>query len=104
MTDRAPNDEDALFRPRIGSLAHLHSGKVRELYAIDEARMLIVATDRLSAFDVILPTPIPGKGRMLTTLSNFQDPGVIRRCSVSTTGSTNDRGQVPVPGSASSLR
>ena len=63
--------EDSLFRPRIESLEHLHSGKVRELYAIDDERMLIVATDRLSAFDVILPTPIPGKGRLLTTLSNF---------------------------------
>lgn len=71
MTDRATTDEDTLFRPRIDSLEHLHSGKVRELYAIDAERMLIVATDRLSAFDVILPTPIPGKGRMLTTLSNF---------------------------------
>ena len=63
--------EDSLFRPRIESLEHLHSGKVRELDAIDDERMLIVATDRLSAFDVILPTPIPGKGRLLTTLSNF---------------------------------
>ncbi|MDX1610205.1 MAG: phosphoribosylaminoimidazolesuccinocarboxamide synthase [Halofilum sp. (in: g-proteobacteria)] len=62
---------DALFRPRIESLAHLHSGKVRDLYAIDAERMLIVASDRLSAFDVVLPTPIPGKGRMLTELSNF---------------------------------
>jgi phosphoribosylaminoimidazole-succinocarboxamide synthase len=63
--------DDALFRPRIEPLEHLHSGKVRELYAIDDERMLIVATDRVSAFDVILPTPIPGKGRMLTELSNF---------------------------------
>ncbi|MEF8833296.1 MAG: phosphoribosylaminoimidazolesuccinocarboxamide synthase [Halofilum sp. (in: g-proteobacteria)] len=63
--------DDALYRPRIDSLEHLHSGKVRELYAIDDERMLIVATDRLSAFDVILPTPIPGKGGLLTTLSNF---------------------------------
>ena len=62
---------DALFRPNLDSLEHLHSGKVRELYAIDDERMLIVATDRISAFDVILPTPIPGKGRMLTQLSNF---------------------------------
>jgi phosphoribosylaminoimidazole-succinocarboxamide synthase len=63
--------DDALFRARLASLEHLHSGKVRDLYAIDETRMLIVATDRISAFDVVLPTPIPGKGRMLTTLSNF---------------------------------
>jgi len=60
-----------LFRPRIESLRHLHSGKVRDLYEIDERRMLIVASDRLSAFDVVLPTPIPGKGHMLTELSNF---------------------------------
>ena len=66
-----PTVTDTLFRPDIRSLEHLHSGKVRDLYAIDDERMLIVASDRISAFDVILPTPIPGKGRMLTTLSNF---------------------------------
>lgn len=60
-----------LFRPRIESLEHLHSGKVRDLYAIDDERLLIVASDRLSAFDVVLPTPIPGKGMWLTELSNF---------------------------------
>ena len=63
--------DDALFAPSIASLAHLHSGKVRDLYAIDDERMLIVASDRMSAFDVVLPTPVPGKGRMLTELSNF---------------------------------
>ena len=62
---------NSLFRPDLRSLEHLHSGKVRELYAIDAERMLIVATDRISAFDVVLPTPIPEKGRMLTTLSSF---------------------------------
>lgn len=66
-----PAADAPLLHPQVRSLDHLHSGKVRDLYAIDEARMLIVASDRLSAFDVILPTPIPGKGRMLTTLSNF---------------------------------
>ena len=65
------DDPDALFQPDLKSLEHLHSGKVRDLYAIDDERMLIVASDRLSAFDVVLPTPIPGKGRMLTQLSNF---------------------------------
>ncbi len=49
----------------------LHRGKVRDIYAIDQESMLIVATDRISAFDVILPTPIPNKGVILTTLSNF---------------------------------
>lgn len=62
---------EPLFRPEIRSLAHLHSGKVRDLYAIDDERLLMVASDRMSAFDVVLPTPIPGKGRTLTALSVF---------------------------------
>ena len=49
----------------------LGSGKVRELYALDEQRLLLVATDRVSAFDVVLPTPIPDKGRVLTSLTEF---------------------------------
>lgn len=49
----------------------LHRGKVRDVYLLPENRLLIVATDRLSAFDVVLPDPIPGKGEMLTRLSNF---------------------------------
>jgi phosphoribosylaminoimidazole-succinocarboxamide synthase len=49
----------------------LRSGKVRDLYAIDDARLLLVASDRISAFDVVLPTPIPDKGRVLTGLSRF---------------------------------
>jgi phosphoribosylaminoimidazole-succinocarboxamide synthase len=49
----------------------LRSGKVRDLYRIDDERLLLVASDRLSAFDVILPTPIPDKGRILTGLSRF---------------------------------
>ena len=53
------------------SLQLLHRGKVRDLYAVDAERLLIVQTDRLSAFDVILPTPVPGKGRVLTEMSNF---------------------------------
>ncbi|MGY6553778.1 MAG: phosphoribosylaminoimidazolesuccinocarboxamide synthase [Wenzhouxiangella sp.] len=52
-------------------LALLHQGKVRDIYAVDDERLLIVASDRLSAFDVILPDPIPGKGEILTRLSNF---------------------------------
>jgi phosphoribosylaminoimidazole-succinocarboxamide synthase len=48
-----------------------HRGKVRDSYDVDERRMLIVTTDRLSAFDVVLPTPIPGKGAVLTAMSNF---------------------------------
>ncbi len=50
---------------------YLRSGKVRDLYAIDEARLLLVASDRLSAFDVVMPTPIPDKGRVLTGLTRF---------------------------------
>ena len=49
----------------------LHQGKVRDIYAVDDERLLIVASDRLSAFDVILPDPIPGKGEILTGISNF---------------------------------
>jgi phosphoribosylaminoimidazole-succinocarboxamide synthase len=50
---------------------HLGSGKVRELYALDDDRVLLVASDRISTFDVVLPTPIPDKGRVLTGLSAF---------------------------------
>ncbi len=50
---------------------HLASGKVRELYALDDDRLLLVASDRISTFDVILPTEIPDKGRVLTGLSGF---------------------------------
>ncbi|MCO6505137.1 MAG: phosphoribosylaminoimidazolesuccinocarboxamide synthase [Snodgrassella sp.] len=53
------------------ALTKIYSGKVRDLYAIDEHKMLMVATDRLSAFDVILPEPITGKGEILTQISNF---------------------------------
>ena len=53
------------------SLKKTYSGKVRDLYEIDDKRMLMVASDRLSAFDVILPEPIPGKGEILTQISNF---------------------------------
>lgn len=53
------------------SLKKIYSGKVRDLYEIDDKRMLMVASDRLSAFDVILDQPIPGKGQVLTAVSNF---------------------------------
>ncbi|MBP6115498.1 MAG: phosphoribosylaminoimidazolesuccinocarboxamide synthase [Neisseriaceae bacterium] len=53
------------------SLKKIYSGKVRDLYEIDDKRMLMVATDRLSAFDVILDDPIPQKGEILTQISNF---------------------------------
>jgi phosphoribosylaminoimidazole-succinocarboxamide synthase len=63
--------ETALFETHIQSLPFLHRGKVRDIYAVDDDKLLIVQTDRLSAFDVILPDPIPGKGKLLTALSAF---------------------------------
>lgn len=60
-----------LFESNLTSLPLLHRGKVRDIYEVDEDRLLIVQTDRLSAFDVVLPTPVPGKGEILTTLSQF---------------------------------
>jgi len=62
---------DVLFESDIQSLSLVMRGKVRDVYAVDADHLLIVATDRLSAFDVILPDPIPGKGRVLTQVSNF---------------------------------
>lgn len=60
----------ALFESRLG-LPLQYRGKVRDVYRVDEQHLLMVACDRLSAFDVVLPTPVPGKGRILTILSNF---------------------------------
>ena len=60
-----------LHESNLPSLKFLHRGKVRDLYEVDADHLLIVQTDRLSAFDVILPTPIPGKGEVLTAVSNF---------------------------------
>ena len=61
----------AVFETNIKSLPFLHRGKVRDIYAVGDDQLLIVQTDRLSAFDVILPTAIPGKGKILTALSHF---------------------------------
>ena len=55
----------------LNSLPLIHQGKVRDSFALDEDHMLIVASDRLSAFDVVLPDPVPGKGALLTRISNF---------------------------------
>ena len=60
-----------IFETRIKSLSFLHRGKVRDLYGVGEDKLLVVQSDRLSAFDVILPDPIPGKGEVLTALSFF---------------------------------
>lgn len=61
----------ALLESNIPNLKLIHRGKVRDIYDVDDAHMLIVTTDRLSAFDVILPQPIPGKGEVLTRVANF---------------------------------
>jgi len=60
-----------LLQSDIKSLPFLHRGKVRDLYAVGDDKLLVVQTDRLSAFDVILPDPVPGKGEVLTAVSNF---------------------------------
>ena len=63
--DRSP------FRLRHQSLPLLSRGKVRDIYAVNDEQLLIVTSDRLSAFDVILPNPIPDKGKVLTQVANF---------------------------------
>jgi phosphoribosylaminoimidazole-succinocarboxamide synthase len=60
-----------LLNSELPGLNLIHRGKVRDVYALSVDELLIVATDRLSAFDVVLPDPIPGKGEMLTQISNF---------------------------------
>jgi phosphoribosylaminoimidazole-succinocarboxamide synthase len=60
-----------VYRTALSGMKLLHAGKVRDNYAVDERSMLIVTTDRMSAFDVILPDPIPDKGRVLTQISDF---------------------------------
>ena len=61
----------ALYQSDISGLKLINRGKVRDIYAVDDQTMLIVTSDRLSAFDVILPQAIPGKGEVLTRVSNF---------------------------------
>ncbi|WP_019894859.1 phosphoribosylaminoimidazolesuccinocarboxamide synthase [Hydrogenovibrio halophilus] len=61
----------ALYESKLTSLPLLNQGKVRDLYDLDDHHMLIVTTDRISAFDVVLPTPIPGKGKLLTEMARF---------------------------------
>ena len=64
-------DTDVLFQSQLDSLPLIHRGKVRDIYDVDDKHLLIVTTDRLSAFDVVLPNGIPGKGAVLTRLSRF---------------------------------
>ncbi|MEO8145421.1 MAG: phosphoribosylaminoimidazolesuccinocarboxamide synthase, partial [Betaproteobacteria bacterium] len=61
----------ALFESNLKSLKRIGKGKVRDIYAVDGDKMMILVSDRLSAFDVVLPDPIPDKGRVLTELANF---------------------------------
>src|SRR5271167_4123643 len=60
-----------LFESQLRTLKKIHQGKVRDIYDVDAEHLLIVATDRLSAFDVVLPDPIPFKGQVLTQISLF---------------------------------
>ncbi|MBP7082108.1 MAG: phosphoribosylaminoimidazolesuccinocarboxamide synthase, partial [Rhodocyclaceae bacterium] len=60
-----------IFESSIASLPLLGRGKVRDIYAVDDQHLLIVTTDRLSAFDVIFADPVPGKGAVLTAVANF---------------------------------
>ena len=72
---------NAIFETNIDNLKLLARGKVRDIYAVDDAHMLIVTTDRLSAFDVVFAEPIPHKGELLTEVSNFlfaKTAGLVR--------------------------
>ena len=64
-------NEPTVYETNVPELELLGRGKVRDIYAVDDEHLLIVATDRISAFDVVLPDPIPGKGAVLTRLSRF---------------------------------
>ncbi len=65
------HSQTPLFESKLVSLKKIHQGKVRDIYEVDADHLLIVTTDRLSAFDVVLPDPIPGKGEVLTQISLF---------------------------------
>ncbi len=65
------NTADALFESSIPELPLIGRGKVRDIYSVDEDHLLIVTTDRLSAYDVVMPDPVPGKGAVLTKISLF---------------------------------
>jgi phosphoribosylaminoimidazole-succinocarboxamide synthase len=70
-TGKAGRLNDALYESSLKSLPRLGRGKVRDIYGVDDDKMLIVTSDRLSAFDVVLPDPIPDKGRVLNQMANF---------------------------------
>jgi phosphoribosylaminoimidazole-succinocarboxamide synthase len=90
-----------LFESSIASLKRLGKGKVRDIYAVGDDKLLIVTTDRLSAYDVVLPTPVPEKGRVLTELANFWFeklaaivPNHLTGIDPETVVSADERGQV----------
>jgi len=62
---------DTLFESSVTGLDQIGRGKVRDIYSVDDDHLLIVTTDRLSAYDVVMPDPVPGKGQVLTQISNF---------------------------------
>jgi phosphoribosylaminoimidazole-succinocarboxamide synthase len=62
---------DSLFESSVTGLDRIGRGKVRDIYSVDDDHLLIVTTDRLSAYDVVMPDPVPGKGQVLTQISNF---------------------------------
>jgi phosphoribosylaminoimidazole-succinocarboxamide synthase len=65
------NTSDTLFESAVTGLDRIGRGKVRDIYSVDDSHLLIVTTDRLSAYDVVMPDPVPGKGQVLTSISNF---------------------------------
>jgi len=71
MSTSDSNASSVLLATDLGALDKLYSGKVRDVYAVDDDHLLIIATDRVSAYDVILPCGIPGKGRLLTRIAQF---------------------------------
>ena len=92
---------DALFESELADLSLIARGKVRDIYGIDDDHLLIVTTDRLSAYDVVLPDPVPGKGAVLTTISNFWfahtadlAPNHLTHRSLDTVLSTTDASQL----------
>ena len=96
-----------LFESNEPDLKLISRGKVRDIYEVDEKTMLIVASDRLSAFDVILPTPIPGKGEVLTQLSNFwfvKTAGIIANHIVDPEPFANDDAKAHLRGRSIAVR
>lgn len=67
----AMGTSDTLYESNIAGLSRIGRGKVRDIYSVDDDHLLIVTTDRLSAYDVVMPDPVPGKGQVLTSISNF---------------------------------